>query len=83
MNRNNIIETLQQGVTEVQFTKVDGSERTMKCTLNAEYLPELEHNSTQDHPVDFNSVTVWDVEANSWRRFRVENVHSVKQLLTE
>jgi hypothetical protein len=31
--------TLREGVAEVTFTKVDGTERIMKCTLKSDLIP--------------------------------------------
>ena len=40
MNRNDIREFLLDNIIEVTFTKVDGTERKMNCTLNYEHIPE-------------------------------------------
>lgn len=68
---------LRQGECEVVFTKANGDEREMVCTLNSEYLPDFdpdapkgESNETED------VVTVWDVEAAGWRRFRIDSLIS-------
>jgi hypothetical protein len=70
---------LKNGVITVEFTKVDGTNRVMKCTLNSAYLPEvtqgLGHIMSEADSARF---VVWDVEIQDWRAFRVENVKSVK-----
>ena len=84
MDRNQMIAMLQAGEVNVNFTKVDGTERKMRCTLNAEYLPPGDYEADTSREVDLGSVTVWDIEADAWRRFRVESVHSATpQFLTE
>jgi hypothetical protein len=40
MNKHELKEIIQNGVVTVVFTKKDGTERTMKCTLLPEYLPQ-------------------------------------------
>ena len=40
MNRIDAQELLRDGICEVLFTKKDGTERLMKCTLNMDYIPE-------------------------------------------
>ena len=67
-------EKLENGVTTVVFEKMDGTERTMQCTLLAEYLPEIKNQRTETE----NLINVWDVEQQGWRSFRV---NSVKQVL--
>lgn len=75
---NDLVSKLRDGVLNVTFEKVDGTDRTMKCTLRPEYLPEEYRNKapmlTETTPL---TISVWDVEASGWRSFRVENVTAV------
>lgn len=77
--KESLVDLLKNNVVTVTFTKVDGSERTMKCTLLGEYVPPpvegkvlLQENAGSD-----NNISVWDTEVNGWRSFRVSNVKSV------
>lgn len=76
--RENITELLRSSVVTVIFTKVNGEERTMKCTLLGEYVPNAATNGrvllTENTG---NNISVWDVEANGWRSFRVDSVKNV------
>jgi len=76
--RENITELLRSSVVTVTFTKVNGEERVMKCTLLGEYVPNAATNGrvllTENAG---NNISVWDVEANSWRSFRVDSVKNV------
>ena len=75
--KESIRKLAQDGVITVTFTKVDGSERVMKCTLNKTHLPEqkdLEEASTKDNP---KVLAVWDVEKSAWRSFRIDSVKEV------
>lgn len=75
MNYNQIVERLRNGVCTVTFTKVDGSQRVMTCTLQSKYLPEEYQNKAPVLTETVgNSVSVWDINANGWRSFRVDNV---------
>jgi len=85
MNKHELKQTLENGVVTVVFTKVDGSERTLKCTLLPEYMPSgvapgqqllTEGSPRVENP---NTISVWDIENNGWRSFRLD---SVKTLLT-
>lgn len=77
-------EMMQNSVTTVVFTKVDGTKREMNCTLLAEYLPEQPVTDKQqlltegltkaENP---NTLSVWDLDNNGWRSFRVDSVKSV------
>jgi hypothetical protein len=75
---NWLLSQLQSGVCNVTFTKVDGSQRNMRCTLNSSFLPEEYQNKGMPLS-EYNraSLSVWDLEANGWRSFRIENVVSI------
>ena len=45
MNRETLINNLQNHVLEVTFTKVDGTERIMNCTLQEHMIPETSENN--------------------------------------
>lgn len=79
--KENIASMLRDSVVTVTFTKVDGTERVMKCTLMSEYVPVNENSASnqvllQESGND-NNISVWDVEANGWRSFRIGSVKSV------
>ena len=75
MNYNQIVERLRNGVCTVTFTKVDGSQRVMTCTLQSKYLPEEYKNKAPVLTETVgNAISVWDINANGWRSFRVDNV---------
>jgi hypothetical protein len=79
--------TLLQDTMCVQFIKRDGSERSLFCSLSDEYLPtpvpvdEYAEWIQKIAPVVNNnpntSWTVWDIEAEGWRRFRLDSIQVV------
>lgn len=71
---------------EVTFTKVDGTVRTMPCTLNEAMLPPAPvHITNTNNPIDFPKVkkvnpavmSVFCTDKQEWRSFRVDNVISI------
>lgn len=64
------------GPTTIVFKKVDGTIRTMKCTLNESLLPKREVTETE-RKVNDGIQTVFDLELNQWRSFKWENFVSV------
>jgi len=73
-----------KGVLTVQpaiitFTKKDGTERVMNCTLRADLLPSVEIKEDKA-PRKYNdsALAVYDLEANSWRSFTVSSVKRVE-----
>lgn len=78
-------EDLKNGVVTVVFEKKDGTERTMRATLSDLYVPqvisEYDDNVAKPHRQQNENVqSVWDIDAEGWRSFRID---SVKQLLKE
>lgn len=76
MDRNEMINNLQEGVCEVIFTKKNGETRTMLATLEADALPESTSETTRTTTVNEDVVKCYDVEADGWRSFRVDSVIS-------
>jgi len=80
MNKYELKQQLQGNVATVVFTKADGTERTMRCTLLAEYLPApagpqfLTESTSQENE---NVLSVWDVENGGWRSFRMDSIKSI------
>jgi len=71
---------LQQGVHQVTFTKVDGSERTMPCTLDKNIVPPapiVEDKKPKEHKPE--TLSVWCTDAAAWRSFRVDNLISIQE----
>jgi hypothetical protein len=77
--KENLIDMLRNNIVTVTFTKVNGEERTMKCTLMAEYVPNAPTSSGQVllQESESKAVSVWDTEVNGWRSFRVDSVKSI------
>lgn len=79
MNRDEMLAQLRSGVCRVVFTKVNGETRDMRCTLVRDMIPTdqqpmtLEEDKVQ--PAQ-DVVRVFDLVANGWRSFKVDNVTS-------
>ena len=63
----------------VTFTKADGSERVIKCTLHPDQLPKVELKENKK-PIKENSdyLRVFDLDKNEWRSFTIKKVKQVK-----
>ena len=78
--RDGLVDMLRSNVVVVTFMKVNGDERVMTCTLQASYIPNAPTQKGElvmENKSNSNTVSVWDVNANGWRSFRVENVKSI------
>ena len=87
MTYNEIKEILQGGICNVRFTKVDGSSRILRCTLNSNYIPRGDANDKEPikrrrtpEYVSENVLAVWDLDALQWKSFRVNLVEKVDVL---
>ena len=82
INKDQIIEDLHKTICRLVFTKANGDERVMHCTLQESMLPEQVdiEESIQKKKPNPDVLAVWDVEAKGWRSFRWD---SVKEFTTE
>lgn len=75
--KDKLAAALRTNVLEVAFVKKDGSGRIMKCTLSEGYLPSWEKSETPRKEND-NILSVWDIDNNGWRSFRLDSITSVR-----
>ena len=73
---------LEQHDCEVTFTKVDGSLRTMPCTLREAAMPASgvteEYQTTRLYNPE--NLSVWCLDKSEWRAFKVANVREIRVL---
>lgn len=76
-----IKELLHRGQCLVDFTKVDGTDRTMLCTLMEELMEapgRVLSDDVTDVPTNAGVITVWSLESSAWRAMRTMNVKRIK-----
>lgn len=77
-DRSEMMQTLQNGISEVTFNKINGDVRVMTCTLDDTIIPAdlLPKTSAMLDAVEVPQtiIKVYDVKAEGWRSFRVESV---------
>lgn len=81
MEKFQLKQILENGVATVVFTKLDGTERQMKCTLLSEYLPVSDKQMLTEgktHKQSDHSLSVWDIEKSAWRAFRLDSIKEVR-----
>ncbi len=77
-------EFLQAGPVVVTFTKVDGTERTMRCTTNIDLIPEEKRPKegiVYSDEIEPTTVRVFELDLQQWRSFRKDSVKSFKLTL--
>lgn len=69
---------LKMGPVKVTFTKKDGSERVMNCSLQENVV--VPHEKTTDRVKEENPevIAVWDLDKSAWRSFRLDSIKTVE-----
>lgn len=78
ISRDELIEALKSGSVLVNFTKTNGTERKMNCTLKQFELPAITDKitTTSKKLTNSNIVSAWDLDKQAWRSFRLDSVNS-------
>ena len=83
VDREFFMEMLRTGIVRIVFTKTDGTERTMNCTLTQTLIrphPNVRNSGKQRSPSRPNGpllCVVFDVDEQDWRSFRWDSLLSV------
>lgn len=83
ITREDYMRLLRDNICIVTFTKRDGTERVMRCTLKSDYLPkvsvEINSEAKPVRKTNLNTVSVWDMDKGAWRGFALDSVKEIKQ----
>ena len=72
-------ELLINNECELTFTKVDGTKRTMPCTLDAKRLPPvLVKESAKEKKTNDQVMSVFCTDKQEWRSFRIMNAEEIR-----
>lgn len=71
----NVLQTTD--LVEVTFTKSDGSERVMQCTLKESLVVPYENKTDRVRAENTDVLRVWDLEKSAWRGFRLDSIKNV------
>lgn len=74
---------LRDGEATVVFTKADGTERSMKCTLSESKIPQEFAPKGSNRAKSDETLAVFDLESQGWRSFRWDSVKSVNFFVGE
>ena len=77
MTKTEITEMLRKQDAKVTFTKKDGTQRVMRCTLRPDALPEMITESTRtstERRESDSTIAVWDLDLGAWRSFRLDSL---------
>jgi hypothetical protein len=68
---------LRSEIVELTFTKKDGTERIMVCTLAEQEIPEENLPKGTNRKKSDETVAVFDLENNGWRSFRWDSLTNI------
>ena len=77
--RKYLIEVLSSNVLEIDFTKKDGTQRKMVCTLQESKLPKPDHTDGEKparKSTNESIIHVYDLEKNDWRSIIIDSIKS-------
>ncbi len=80
---NPLYKSLHKGWVGVHFTKVNGEDRRLVCTLNEKYLPEkpAKDDVAPKHARNPDVAVVWDRDEQAWRSFRLDSIIDAWELV--
>jgi hypothetical protein len=79
ISKDALKQQLKEGVKTITFTKTDGSQRVLRCTLQESALPQVDASkvaTTKKQNED--ALAVWDLDNAGWRSFRFDSIISVQ-----
>ena len=74
MEKELIKEELHKGIVVVEFTKKDGTNRIMRCTLKEDLIPSEFTPKGTGKAKNEENIAVFDVESNGWRSFNIDSI---------
>jgi len=77
MNRDTLIKNLQKKTMRITFTKVNGEERVMDCSLQEHIIPPTDAKNRKENE---EVLPVFDINKGEWRSFRLDSIIKVEQL---
>ena len=82
--KENLLTMLKEQVVEVTFTKLNGEDRVMPCTLIPSYLPPAKKDdpTTQKKVREISDkvIVAWAVESKGFRSFRYDRIKNIRPL---
>ena len=75
MEKQDVVDLLRKHVCNIKFIKADGSERLMVGTLLDAGIGRESAGKRKETP---DVVTVWDMEKDDWRAFRMDRLLGIE-----
>jgi len=86
MNKQEIITTLQSGISEITYTDEHSIEQSIMGTMAHQHLPEgnmAQNANSSQHHSSKNIIEVFNVNSEQWETFMVDSIVDIEQLTGE
>lgn len=80
-DRDSVLKNLKESECKVVFTKTNGEQREMRCSLKADLLPsfsDTEKRTKKDNP---DVQPVYDLDLKGWRSFRWDSLSQFEAIV--
>lgn len=78
IDREFLVSELRNGNVRVTFTKSDGTDRVMLCTLAESVVVPYEKKTEKVKQPNEDILPVWDLDNNAWRSFKISTIKAVE-----
>ena len=79
ISKDALKQQLKEGVKTITFTKTDGTQRVLRCTLQESALPQVDPSKvTTTKKQNDEALAVWDLDNAGWRSFRFDSIINVQ-----
>lgn len=79
IKREDLKKLLIEGVMEINFLKIDGSMRKMKCTLKSSLIPKNLIPKSRISPYkNLDILVVFDIEKKDWRTISLTRIKTTQ-----
>jgi hypothetical protein len=83
MNKQEIITTLQSGISEITYTDEHSTEQSIMGTMAQQHMPADGMAYANSSSTSKNTIKVFNVNSEQWETFMVDSIVDIEQLTGE
>lgn len=76
-SKTDVLDILHSSVAEITFTKTNGEDRIMVCTLKEDVVPTYDRRTATTKKINDSVIAAFDLNKNEWRSFRLDSVKAI------
>ena len=74
MDKESLKSILQKHIVKLNFTKADGSQRIMTCSLREDIIKPYDKKTEKTKKPNEKVLAVWDIDKEAFRSFKIESL---------